>query len=158
MRLVLPSMLICAALTSAANPASVVLAQANAMALEEIDALWAKSYATHDTATALRIFAEDLVVTATNGQLKDRATEMRDVEASPGMTVNYFRSADVNARRYGDAGVVTGRLEWEISANGRTNALRRRYTAFYVRGGDFGWRMVALHVGQAPSSDGPAAD
>ena len=158
MRQVLPSMLFCAAVACVVTPASAVRAQANAMPLEEVDALWAKSYATHDTATALKIFAEDLIVTATNGQLKDRATEMRDVEAAPGMTVNYFRSVDVNARRYGDAGVVTGRLEWEISANGRVNQLRRRYTAFYVRGGDFGWQMVALHVGQAPNADSPVAN
>ena len=48
--------------------------------------------------------------------------------------------------------MVIGRAEWEFELEGKVNAVRRRYTAVYVRGGSLGWRMVALHLGRAPES------
>jgi ketosteroid isomerase-like protein len=125
-------------------------AQSAEAAVRKLDSAWARSYQTHDTVTARQIFAPDLFVTATNGSQKDREGEVADVRPYPGMTVNYFRSANQQVRCTGDACAVAGLLEWETVSNGRTNALRRRYTATYARGGPMGWQMIALHIGQAP--------
>jgi hypothetical protein len=123
-------------------------AQSTAAQLRAIDSTWAHTYFTHDTATFLKIVAPEVVITATNGSTKDRAKELEDVKPYPGMTVNYFRSANVTVIER--AGVVIGTLEWETSSNGRTSPIRRRYTATYAKGGPLGWQMVALHIGQAP--------
>lgn len=130
--------------------AAPVSGQAMVDSVRRVDSLWAASYASHDTTLALQLFAEDLAITATNGSQKDRAREMEDVRATPGYTVNYFRSREVRVRPLGDAAVVTGLIEWElVTANG-TSVTRRRYTAVWARGGVHGWRMVTLHIGQAP--------
>jgi ketosteroid isomerase-like protein len=115
-----------------------------------VDAAWARSYATHDTVLAASIFADDIVITATDGSLKDQRVELRDVAPSPGMTVDFFRTASVNVRMLPGAAVVTGLLEWRTTSNGRSNDARRRYTAVYGRGGSLGWTMVNLHIGRAP--------
>jgi ketosteroid isomerase-like protein len=128
---------------------SVTTAQA-ADSVRALDARWAGAYASHDTALALAAMAPRIVITATNGSQKDRATELGDVRASPGLTVHYFRSADVHVQVHGDAAVITGRLEWSTTFNGRASETRRRYTATWVRGGPLGWQMVALHIGNSP--------
>ena len=96
--------------------------------------------------------SDDFVMTTTNGGLKDRAAEMNDIRGDTSSTLHYFRSRDVDVRVHGGAAVVTGLLEWSYTYEGRTNQVARRYTATYVRGGPFGWRMVALHVGRAPEN------
>ena len=121
-------------------------------AVRALDARWANAYATHDTAFAQQLMSDDFVMTSTNGGLKDRATELRDVAGDASSTLHYFRSSDVDVRTHGAAAVVTGRLEWSFTHNGQTNDVARRYTASYVRGGPLGWRMVALHVGRAPEN------
>jgi ketosteroid isomerase-like protein len=128
--------------------APTVGAQSTAAQFRTIDSAWARSYATNDTMLAKRVMAADIVITATNGSMKDLAKELEDVKAWPGMTVNYFRSTDVIVHERGN--VVTGRIEWETAQNGRTSALRRRYTATYARGGPLGWQIVALHIGSSP--------
>ena len=125
-------------------------AQTSADSVRSLDARWAAAYGTHDTAFALAAMSPAFVMTSTNGSQKDRATELGDVRPSAGLTVHYFRSADVDVRMHGNAAVVTGRLEWSTTYNGRTGDVRRRYTATWVRGGSLGWQVVALHVGQAP--------
>lgn len=123
-------------------------AQSVTSQLLAIDSAWTRSYATHDTALAIRVMAPEIVITATNGSTKDRAKELEDVKPYPGMTVNYFRSANVKVVER--AAVVIGTLEWETVSNGRTSPVRRKYTATYAKGGPLGWQMVALHIGQAP--------
>jgi ketosteroid isomerase-like protein len=117
-----------------------------------LDARWAQAYAEHDTAFALQLMSEDFVMTSTNGGLKDRALELRDVRGDDSSVLHYFRSRDVDVRVHGDVAVVTGRLEWSFTYNGGTSDVARRYTATYVRGGPLGWRLVALHVGRVPEN------
>jgi ketosteroid isomerase-like protein len=126
-----------------------VVAQA-ADSVQALDARWAAAYATHDTAYALAAMSPAFVMTSTSGRVKDRAAELHDVRVAPGLTVNYFRSADVQVRMHDAVAIVTGQLEWSTTSAGGTSEMRRRYTATWVRGGPLGWQLVALHVGQSP--------
>lgn len=121
-------------------------------ALRALDARWANAYATHDTALAIQLMSDDFVMTSTNGGMKDRSMELRDVAGGSGSTLDYFRSTDVGVRLHGAAAVVTGRLEWSNTNAGNTTRVARRYTATWARGGPLGWRLVALHVGRAPEN------
>ena len=109
-------------------------------------------YQTHDTTTAMKLYADDVLITASNGTAKDKLAEMGDVRPYPGMTADYFRSADVTVRMLGTAAVVTGRLEWRTTSNGQSGDIARRYTAAYKQGGQIGWTITALHIGPAPAS------
>lgn len=118
--------------------------------VRSLDAAWARAYATNDTLLGARVFSDSLIVTATDGSLKDKRGELRDVAAAPGMTIDYFRTSSVNVRMLPGSAVVTGLAEWKLTSSGRSNEIRRRYTAVYSRGGPLGWNMVALHIGRAP--------
>jgi serine-type D-Ala-D-Ala carboxypeptidase/endopeptidase len=122
-----------------------------AAAVRALDSAWARSYATHDTALAGKLFADDLIVTSSSGTLRDKAGELGDVGPAPGLVMEYFRTEDVAVRVYGAAAVVNGVASWRFTMNGRANALRRRYTATYIQGGPLGWRMVAIQLGPAPA-------
>jgi hypothetical protein len=144
----LPTLLVSLLVTNlVAVPTS---AQTPTDTLTALDARWARAYFEHDTTFALALFAEDLVVTAGAGTLKDRAGELADIREAPGFVVHFFRTTDVRVRLHEKSAVVVGLAEWSFTFNGRTPTNRRRYTATYVRGGPLGWRMVALHLGPAP--------
>lgn len=125
-------------------------ADSDEAAVRALDARWANAYASHDTAFARQLMADDFVMTSTNGSMTDRAAELRDVAGNPALQPHHGRSSDVDVRLHGDAAVVTGLLERSFTAEGgSTTSVARRYTAMYDRGGPLGWRMIALHVGQA---------
>jgi len=137
--------------TALAAAAQVSAAQNTADRIRQLDSAWARTYAVHDTALARSLLAEDIVITSTNGTLKTREQEIADVRPSPGLTMDYFRTKDAQVRVFGDqSAVVIGLAEWSFQLNGRANAIRRRYTSVFVRGGPLGWKMVALHIGRAP--------
>lgn len=142
---------ILAALVAAACTTSrTVKVPRGAISLRGADSLWARNYALHDTASALHLMADDFFMTTSSGTVKDRAAELGDIRAQPGLRMDYFRTEDVRARDYGDTGVVTGLASWSFEMNGRTSTVRRRYTATYKRGGPLGWELVALHMGASP--------
>lgn len=128
-------------------------AQSTANAESEVRALdagWARSYQVHDTAYAISLFDDDIVITATNGSLKNKSGELGDIRPNPNLKMDYFRTRDVKVRVMQGAAVVTGLAEWSFTFNARPSQVARRYTAVYERGGPLGWRIVALHIGRAP--------
>ena len=125
-------------------------AQTPADTIRQLDARWARMYAENDTVTAGRLYANDLVFTSTDGSLKDKAREMNDVRAAPGLTLHYFRTRDTQVRVIGSAAVTTGLAEWSFTSNGQKSDVRRRFTMVYERGGPLGWRIVTVHMGRAP--------
>ena len=118
--------------------------------IRRLDSVWARMYQTHDTVTAAQLYADDVVITATQGNLKTKAQEMGDVRPWPGTTVDYFRTSGAEVRMFGSTAVVTGQAEWKTTSNGNSSEVRRRYTMVYARGGPLGWRIVAMHIGRAP--------
>ena len=119
--------------------------------LRMLDSAWARSYATHDTALALALFADDFVMTGSNGTRKSKTDELRDVRPSAGLQMHYFRTTRMDIKVHGDAAVVVGVAEWEFTMGGRVSAFRKSYTAVYIRSGPLHWRMVGLHMGNAPA-------
>jgi len=84
---------------------------------------------------ALELFSPDLVVTNTAGEVKDRTGEVADVRPEPGLSMHYFRTADVRAREYARVGVVIGRAEWEFElgqGERGASALHRRVRARWI--------------------------
>lgn len=128
-----------------------VVAQDPTETLRRLDAEWARSYAENDTATAIKLFDDRIIVTGGVGTVKDKNGELADVRLTPGLQMHYFRTSNVDVRVHGASAVVAGLAEWSFTYNGRTNTIRRRYTATYAQGGPLGWRMIALHIGPAPN-------
>lgn len=118
-------------------------------AIRRLDSLWAQMYARHDTVVARSLYAEDLVFTSANGNQKDREQELADVRPQPGLVMDYFRTTPTQVRVHEGAAVVTGIAEWRFTWNGQTREVKRGYTITYARGGPFGWRILAVHMGTA---------
>jgi ketosteroid isomerase-like protein len=138
------------ALLAPAALAAQTSAPSDVAAVLKLDSLWARNYATNDTASAGRLMADDFFMTSTDGSTKNKATEMRDVAPAANIAMKYFRTTQVRARVYGTGAVVTGAAEWAFDQGGNEVAVRRRYTAVYAKGGPLGWQLVALHMGRAP--------
>jgi ketosteroid isomerase-like protein len=133
-----------------------VWGQGVADSVRSLDRAWARAYATHDTVLADKLFADDLVVTSSGGQLKDKAGELGDVRPAPGLVMEFFRTNEVEVRLRKDTAVLTGVAEWAFTSKGKRSELRRRYTAVYVRGGPLGWQILGLQLGPAPAAASPA--
>jgi ketosteroid isomerase-like protein len=115
-----------------------------------VDSAWARNYATNDTATALRLMSDDFFMVSSNGSVKDKTAEMRDIRATPGLRMNYFRTSNVTVRMHATSAVVDGTVEWSYVQNGQTATSSRFYTAVYSRGGPLGWRLVVLNMRTGP--------
>jgi ketosteroid isomerase-like protein len=115
-----------------------------------LDSLWAKMYATHDTATALSIYAEPLVFLSANGRIKTRTDELADIRPAEGLKMDYFRSNPTTVRSFDRVAIVSGTAEWRFTMNGTPRTISRSYTAVYSRGGPLGWRILAIQMGAAP--------
>ena len=126
-------------------------AQSGDEAVRKLDAEWARSYAQNDTATAIALFDDRIIVTSGTGSLKDKNGELADIRPTAGLQMHYFRTSNVEVRLSGSAAALAGLAEWSFTYNGRTNTIRRRYTATYAQGGPLGWKMIALHIGPAPA-------
>jgi ketosteroid isomerase-like protein len=139
------------AVVSLSAPVAVTAQEAVTDSIRSLNDSWARAYATHDTTFANNLFSSDFVGTSSGGTVKNKDVEMADIRPQTNLRMHYFRTSGVDVRPHGDAAVVTGLAEWEFTFNGRVTSLRRRYTSVFVRGGPLGWRMVALHIGPAPS-------
>ena len=122
---------------------------ADEAAVRGLDSLWARMYQTHDTATAVQLYAEPLVFISANGTQKTRAEELADVRPAAGLTMDYFRTKPATVRVFGRLALVTGTAEWRFTMNGAPRDVRRSYTAIYSRGGPLGWRILAIQMGNA---------
>lgn len=144
-------LVLCVALAVSTTEAT---SQTPADTIRQLDHAWARMYQTNDTTLAAALYAEDLVWTMVNGRRKDKRAEMLDVAPAAGVVTNYFRTSDVTVHPLaGDgAAVVTGLAEWQVTMNGRSSVVARRYTHVYERGGRLGWRIRAVHMGQAPAA------
>ena len=91
------ALLVCLALT--VSVASITEGQASAETIHRLDSLWARMYQTHDTAFARKLYADDLIWTMVNGNVKDKRTEMADVAPTPGFTMEYFRGRGLRVQR-----------------------------------------------------------
>jgi len=115
-----------------------------------LDQRWGRAYAVHDTAFSQQLFARDIVISNSAGAPKTRDQELADVRPAPGLVMNYFRTEDVDVHVTSRDAAVVGTAVWEFVMNGRTQNLRRRYSATYTRGGPLGWQMVAVHFFVVP--------
>jgi ketosteroid isomerase-like protein len=117
--------------------------------LAHLDSVWARNYATNDTATALQLMHDNFYMTSTNAAIKNRDGELRDIRLDPRLRMKYFTTQQMQTRVYGSAAVVTGIAEWSFDMGGNTRTARRRYTAVYLKGGPLGWQLLSLHMALA---------
>lgn len=115
-----------------------------------LDREWANAVASGDVKKLDQLFSDDLIVTSSNGTLRNKAAEIDDVRPSPDIKTYFFNTDEIRVRVYKDAAVLTGRARWRINIKGRGDIdHERRYTSVYAK--ERGrWRMVALQLTRTP--------
>ncbi|TAK58294.1 MAG: nuclear transport factor 2 family protein [Bacteroidetes bacterium] len=97
-----------------------------------------------------KLFHDGMIITGGNGSRRDKRQEIQDA-LDPKYSVNYFRSRDVTVRVFDATAIVTGDLYWEMTSEGKTYNLERRFTFTYAKLGEE-WNIVAQHIGMAPAA------
>ena len=116
---------------------------------------WADAIARGDMEALDRLFADDMIVTSSSGEVRSKAQEMDDLRPASDITTYFFKTDDVRARVYKDAAVVTGLARWRIKYQGRDIDNQRRYTSVYVKQRGR-WRIVAQQLTR-PKEQPPAS-
>jgi len=116
--------------------------------LERLERAWNEAHERGDAAALDALWAAELVVTVPGMPVMKKAESLA-IWKSGRMKFQRYTTSDLEIRVFGDAAVVTGRVERERSVNGQPAADDWRFTKVYVRRAGQ-WRVVAWHASASP--------
>lgn len=101
-----------------------------------------------DLETLGRILADDLSYVHTSAAIDTKSSILESIDNG---RLNYQKMAarNVKVRDYGDAAVVRGEADVEVTSGGNDLAFSLEFTEVYVNG-DAGWQMVAWQSTRLP--------
>ena len=105
-----------------------------------------QAYVKKDADALSRIYGDDYTSTDSNGNVRTKADELRDVRETGGDTLVDGKYDIVTVRRWGNIAVATGKgnLTWR-SASGKTSkSTYYSFNVFEQRNGD--WKYVAAFL------------
>jgi len=115
--------------------------------LEKLETVWNEAHE-HGNSNALdALWADDLEVAVPKMPVMTKAEALGFVRSGRMKFLRYATS-NIHVRVYGDAAVVTGRLQRARVLNGQEVSDDWRFTKMYVRE-SHKWRVVAFHASEA---------
>jgi ketosteroid isomerase-like protein len=115
--------------------------------LERLETVWNQAHEHGDSDALDSLWADDLEVAVPKMPVMRKA-EVLSFARSGRMKFLHYATSEVSVRVYGDAAVVTGRLERTRTLNGKEVSDDWRFTKTYVR--ETGkWRVVSFHASEA---------
>ena len=128
--------------------ASLLLAQAqptsDTQALTQLEATWNNAHLKGDTATLDSLWADDMEVVVPKMQPLTKAQSLAFAKSGR-MHFQRYETSDIQVRVYGDAAVITGRLQRTRSINGNQVDDDWRFVKVYVRQAG-NWRVVLFQA------------
>ena len=115
--------------------------------LERLETVWNEAHEHGDAAALEALWADDLEVAVPRMPVLTRADAV-SFARSGRMKFLRYATSDLHVRVYGDAAVVTGRLQRKRAMNGNEVSDDWRFTKVYVRTAGK-WRVVAFHASEA---------
>lgn len=115
--------------------------------LERLEKVWNEAHEHGDADALDALWAEDMEVAVPKMPVMSKA-EVLKFARSGRMKFLIYQTSDVHVRLYGNAAVVTGRLQRTRSMNGQEISDDWRFTKTYVRQ-EGHWRVVAFHASDA---------
>lgn len=134
-------------LTASARVSAQSPHDADVQELQRLEKVWNDAHEQGDPAALEQIWADDLEIAVPHMPVLTRS-EAAAFAHSGRMKFLRYQSSDVHIRVYGDAAVVTGRLQRERTLNGQNASDDWRFTKAYVRQ-DRKWRVVSFHASEA---------
>lgn len=121
--------------------------ESDVRALEKLETVWNEAHE-HGNPNALEaLWADDLEVVVPRMPVMTKA-EALSFARSGRMKFLHYTTSNIRIRVYGDAAVVTGRLQRTRVLNGQEISDDWRFTKVYVRESP-GWRVVSFHASEA---------
>jgi ketosteroid isomerase-like protein len=115
--------------------------------LERLETVWNEAHE-HGDATALeKLWADDMEVAVPKMHVMTKADALKFARSGRMKFLSY-RTSDIRVRVYGNAAVVTGRLQRRRSMNGQEISDDWGFTKTYVREAGQ-WRVVSFHSSEA---------
>lgn len=115
--------------------------------LEKLETVWNEAHEHEDPNALEALWADDLEVAVPKMPVMTKA-EVLAFARSGRMKFLRYSTSNVRIRVYGDAAVVTGRLQRTRVLNGQEVSDDWRFTKTYVRE-SHKWRVVAFHASEA---------
>ena len=115
--------------------------------LERLETVWNEAHEHGDADALEALWADDLEVVVPKMPVMGRA-EVLGFARSGRMKFLHYATSEVRVRVYGDAAVVTGRLERTRTLNGKEISDDWRFTKTYVRQTGK-WHVVSFHASEA---------
>jgi len=124
-----------------------VAGEADRQELLRLETVWNQAHERGDAAALETLWADDLEVAVPKMPVLTR-NEALAFARSGRMKFLHYQTSDIRIRIYGDAAVVTGRLQRTRVMNGQEVSDDWRFTKTYVRQTQK-WRVVAFHASEA---------
>lgn len=115
--------------------------------LQRLETVWNEAHERGDSDALAALWADDLEVAVPKMPVMGKP-EVLAFARSGRMKFLHYATSDVRVRVYGDAAVVTGRLERTRTLNGNELSDDWRFTKTYMRQGGK-WRVVSFHASES---------
>jgi len=117
--------------------------------LQRLETVWNNAHENGNADALEALWADELQVTVPRMPVLTRS-EAAAFAHSGRMKFQRYATSDIHVRVYGNAAVVTGRLQRNRSVNGKEIVDDWRFTKTYIREAQK-WRVVAFHASEAES-------
>jgi hypothetical protein len=115
--------------------------------LEHLETVWNEAHERGNSNALEALWADDLEVIVPKMPVMTKA-DVLGFARSGRMKFLHYETSDLRVRVYGNAAVVTGRLQRTRSLNGNEISDDWRFTKTYVRQSGK-WRVVSFHASEA---------
>jgi len=114
--------------------------------LEHLETVWNEAHERGNSNALEALWADDLEVVVPQMPVMTKADVLRFARSGR-MKFLHYETSDLRVRVYGNAAVVTGRLQRTRSLNGNEISDDWRFTKIYVRKSGK-WRVVSFHASE----------
>ena len=115
--------------------------------LTRLESVWNEAHEKGEASALERLWADDLEVTVPRMPVMSKS-EVLGFARSGRMKFQRYQTSDLKVRVYGDAAVVSGRLQRTRTLGDKTVNDDWRFTKLYVRR-EGRWQVVAYHASEA---------
>jgi ketosteroid isomerase-like protein len=140
-------LLLVAALAAAPESPAQSPVSTDTQQLERFEQVWNTAHEQGDADALQQLWADDLEVDVPRMPVMTK-TEALNFARSGRMKFLRYVTSDIRIRVYGDAAVVSGRLQRVRSVNGKELSDDWRFTKVYIREAQR-WRVVSFHASEA---------
>ncbi len=115
--------------------------------LVRLESVWNEAHEKGDASVLEKLWADDLEVTVPKMPVMSKS-DVLGFARSGRMKFQRYQTSGLKVRVYGDAAVVSGRLQRTRTLNDKSVNDDWRFTKFYIRR-EGRWQVVAFHASEA---------